>query len=468
MTQVKRSAANVDATAVQALRSEVRGDVIEPGDAAYESARKVYNGMIDRHPRLIVRCADVADVIGCVVFSRKHDLELSIRGGGHNVAGFSMNNDGLVIDLSRMKGIQVDPVRRTVRAQGGCTWGDLDHATQPFNLATTGGVISTTGIAGLTLGGGIGHLTRKLGFCCDNLIAADIVTADGRLLTANERENEDLFWALRGGGGNFGVVTSFEYRLHHVNTVLGGPIFYPIEMTADVLKFYREFIAAAPDDLGAFFAFLIGPEAPFIPKNLQGVPMCAIVACYSGPIENGEEVVKPLRRFGPPALDLLGPMPYPKLQSLFDALHPAGLQHYWKADYNHEISDGAIDIHVKYGPKIPTVQSVMHIYPTNGAPQKVNKSDTAYSFRDANFVHVIAAMYPDPADTEKNMKWVRDYWTELHPYSAGAAYVNFLMDEGEDRIRATYGSNYKRLVAVKSKYDPTNLFHMNQNIRPTT
>lgn len=458
---------SVSADEVQKLRGTIRGKVIEPGEPMYDDARKVYNGMIDRRPRVIVKCVDVADVISAVRFAREHALDLAVRGGSHNVAGFSVCDDGIVVDLSMMRSVRVDPANKRVRVDGGATWGDVDHATHPFGLAVPAGIISSTGVAGLTLGGGIGHLTRKYGLSCDNLISADVVTADGNLVVASETENADLFWGLRGGGGNFGVVTSFEFKAHPVKMVLAGPVFYPIEKTAEVLRFFREFMAGAPEELNAFFAFQIGPPAPFIPQHLQGVIMCAIVACYSGPIDKGEQLLKPIRQFGPPALDLVGPLPMPVLNSLFDPLLPAGLQHYWKADYIHQITDPQIDIHVKFGPKTPTVQSTMHIYPTDGAPMRIGKDQTAYAFRDARFVHVIPAMYTDPADTPKNMQWVRDYWQALRPHSAGGAYVNFLMEEGDERIAATYGTNYQRLVALKNKYDPTNLFHLNQNIKPS-
>ncbi len=452
---------------IETLKASLRGELIQPDDDGYDAARKVYNAMVDRHPRLIVRCAGVADVIAAVNFARENKLTLSIRGGSHNVAGFAVCDDGLVIDLSRMRSVRVDPKKRTARAEGGCTWGDFDHATHAFGLATTGGILSTTGIAGLTLGGGFGYLTRKYGLSCDNLISVDVVTADGQFITASADENEDLFWGVRGGGGNFGVVTSFEYKLHPVSTVLGGPVLYPIEKTGEVLRFFRDYMATAPEDLGAVFAFLIAPAAPFIPEPLHGVTMCAIIACYSGPMEKAEEVVKPIRQFGPPALDLLGPIPYPVLQSMFDALLPPGLQHYWKSDFAKELTDEAIEGHVKHGPKVPTVESTMHLVPIGGALQRVGKDETAFNYRDAQFVHVIAAMYPNPADTPKNMEWVREYWSALHPYSAEGTYINFMMDEGEERIRAAYRENYERLVALKNKYDPTNLFHMNQNIKPT-
>ena len=422
--------------------------------------------MIDRQPRLIARCVNAADVITSVNFAREHNLTLSVRGGGHNVAGFGVCDDGLVIDLSPMRGVRVDPKHRTARAEGGCTWGDFDHATHAFGLATPSGIISTTGVGGLTLGGGFGHLARRYGLSCDNLVSADVVTADGSFLTASAEENQDLFWALRGGGGNFGVVTSFEFRLHPVSTVLGGPVFYPIDKSEDVLRFYRDYMAEAPEDLSAFFGFHLAPPAPFVPEHLHLVPVCAIVACYTGELKQGEEVVKPLREFGPPALDLLGSMPYPALNSLFDALLPPGLQHYWKADFDYELSDEAIAVHAEYGPKVPTVPSGMHIYPLDGAIHRVETDETAFSYRDAKFVHIMIAVDEGPEHMPEYTSWVQEYWSALRPFSAGGAYVNFLMEEGEDRLKATYRDNYERLVEIKRKYDPTNLFHLNQNINP--
>jgi FAD/FMN-containing dehydrogenase len=454
------------AASIAAFKAGMRGDVLLPGDAGYDASRRVYNVMIDRRPALIARCVDVADVMAAVKLAREHRLTVSVRGGGHNVTGFAVCDDGLVIDLSRMKGIRVDPEKRTVRAEGGCTWGDLDHATHAFGLAAAGGIISTTGIAGLTLGGGIGHLSRRCGLSCDNLISADVVTADGRFITAGTPRHRDLLWGLRGGGGNFGVVTAFEYQLHPISTVFGGPVFYPIEQTAAVLRFFREYVAQAPVEMSVYFTFQIGPAAPFIPEHLQGVTMCALVACYTGPMGQVEEVVRPIRQFGAPALDLMAPLPFPALNSMFDVLFPAGLHHYWKADFMRELSDEAIAEHVTYGPRVPTAQSTMQLYPVDGAVHAVRSDETAFSFRDVRFAQVIAAMYPDPADTPRNVAWVREYWEALHPYSAGGAYVNFMMDEGEERIKATYQENYARLVALKNRYDPTNLFHMNQNIRP--
>ena len=455
--------------AVEEFGSSLRGELIRPGDESYDDARKVYNAMIDRHPGLIARCADVADVITAVNFAREEELSVAIRGGSHNVAGFGTCDDGLVIDLSGVRGVRVDPARRTVRVGGGCVWGDVDHATQAFGLVVPCGIISTTGVAGLTLGGGTGYLTRKYGLSVDNLISVDVVTADGRLLTASAEENKDLFWAVRGGGGNFGVVTSFEFRAHPVREILGGPIFYSIEKTKDVLQFFREYIAGAPEEMGAFFAFQKGPPVPFIPENLHGVTMCAIVTCYAGEdLKKGEEVIKPLLEFGPPAVSHVGPMPLSALNSAFDPLLPPGLQHYWKADFFTELSDGAIEAHVKHGPDVPTVQATMHIYTIDGAPQRVGPEEMAFNYRDAAFNVVIAGMWPDPADNEKNIQWVRDYFEALHPHSAGGAYVNFMTaDEGQERIAASYRGNYQRLAEIKRKYDPGNLFRVNQNIRPT-
>jgi len=451
---------------IEELRLGLRGELIDPSHPEYEEARKVFNGMIDRHPRLIARCRDVADVIASVNFARDNGLTLAVRGGSHNVTGFGTVDDGLVIDLSPMRGIWVDPEKRTVLAQGGCTWGDLDHATHPFGLHAPGGVISTTGIAGLSLGGGVGHLTRKCGLSCDNLISVDMVTADGRCITASAEENQDLYWAVRGGGGNFGVVTSFNFKLHPVSTVFAGPVLYSLDRARDVMRFYREFMDGAPEDLNAFFAYLIVPPGPPFPEELHNKTVCGVVICYAGPMDKAEEVTRPLREFGPPLLDGVGPMPFPALQGAFDPLMPPGLQNYWKADFFEDLNDESIEAHLKYGPEIPTVNSAVHLYPVSGAAARVGKNDTAWSYREARYALVIAAVYSNPADTEKNVQWVRDYWEALHPYSAGGAYINFMMDEGQERIAASYRDNYQRLVDVKKKYDPTNLFRMNQNISP--
>ena len=448
------------------LSASVRGEIIQPDDPQYEEARKVVNAMIDCRPRFIVRPVDTADVIACVNFAREEGLLLSVRGGGHGVPGFGTNDGGLVIDLSRMKGIRVDTEKRTVRAQGGCTWGDVDHATHAFGFATPGGIVSTTGIGGLSLGGGIGHLTRKCGLSCDNIISADVVTADGQFVAASEKEKADLFWALRGGGGNFGVVTSFEFRLHPVSTIYGGPIFWSVDRAADVMKFYRDYIAGAPDDLNVIFAFMVVPPGEPFPEHLHNKNVCAAAVCYAGPIEKAEQVVRPLKEFGPPAFDGVGPVPFPMLQSAFDPIAPPGLQNYWKADFVTELSDDVIAQHAKFGPGTPNMFSGAHIFPVSGAAHRVGRDETAWSYRNANFVHVIFALDSDPAAMPKHTEWVRDYWSALHPHSAGGAYVNFLMDEGEDRVAASYRDNYQRLAEIKRKYDPGNLFRMNQNIKP--
>jgi FAD/FMN-containing dehydrogenase len=460
--------AGLGAEAAEELRAGLRGELIGPGDSTYDEARKVYNGMIDRRPAAIVRTADVADVIAAVGLAREQGLDLSVRGGGHSVPGFGTNDGGIVIDLSGMRGIRVDPDRRTVRAEGGATWGDLDHATHAYGLATTGGIISTTGIAGLTLGGGIGHLARGHGLSCDNLISADVVTADGQVLNASEEQNADLFWALRGGGGNFGVVTSLEYQLHPVREIYGGPIFYPIDRAGDVMRFYREFIAEAPEELGAFFAFQIAPPLPFIPEDRHGETMCLIVTCWTGPAEEGERVLAPLFDVAPVAAEHVGPMPYPALNGAFDALLPPGLQHYWKADFVRELTDDAIAAHVEHGPRVPCVESTMHMYPIDGACHRMASDETAFAYRDARFACVIAGMWPDPADNERNTAWVRDYWEAIHPHNELGGYVNFMAADDQGRIRDNYRGNYDRLAEVKRSHDPENLFRMNQNIEPAS
>ena len=452
---------------VKEFKSNLRGSVIEPGDKGYDDARKVYNGMIHKRPRLIARCADVADVIRSVNFARDQDLLLAIRSGGHNAGGLGICDDGLVIDLTSMKYTRVDPTARTVTVGGGCTWGDVDHATHVFGLATPSGIISTTGVGGLTLGGGIGHLTRKCGLTIDNLISADVVLANGNFVKANADENSDLFWAIRGGGGNFGVVTSFTFRLHPVDTIYGGPMLYELSEAAGVMKWYRELIHGAPDDLNGFFAFMTVPPAPPFPEHLRLKKMCGVVWTYSGSLTKADETFKPIRAFKKAALDLVGPLPQPALQSMFDALYPPGLQWYWRADFVNELSDEAIAQHIRFGNALPSMHSTMHLYPINGAASRVGKHDTAWNYRDATWAQVMVGVDPDPANNEKTISWTKSYYDALHPYSAGGAYVNFMMDEGEERVKATYGDNYERLVAIKDKFDPNNLFRVNQNIKPT-
>ena len=456
----------MDEAVIRELKANLRGELLAPGDKEYDPVRKVHNAMIDKRPRLIARCVDVGDVITAVNFARQNQMLLAVRGAGHNGGGLGVCDDGLVIDLSRMKYTRVDPKARTVRAGGGCTWGDVDHATHAFGMATPSGIISTTGVAGLTLGGGIGHLTRKCGLSIDNLLSVDMVLADGRFVTASAEENEDLFWAVRGGGGNFGVVTSFLFKLHPIKSIIGGPTLWTLEHATKVMKWYREFIATAPDDLNGFFAFLTVPPAPPFPENLHLKKMCGVVWCYTGPEKDAERVFKPIREFGPPALYGIHAMPHPMLQSAFDAPYPPGLQWYWRADFVKELSDEAIALHVKHGSDVPTMHSTMHLYPIDGAAHRVGKNETPWSYRDATWAEVIVGVDPDPANTKRITEWTKTYWDALHPYSAGGAYVNFMMDEGEERIKATYRDNYTRLASIKKKYDPTNLFRVNQNIKP--
>jgi FAD/FMN-containing dehydrogenase len=445
----------------------LRGRAILPGDREYEAARHVYNAGIDRRPCVIVQCAGVADVMHSVNYAREQKLALAVRGGGHSAPGFGTCDDGVVVDLSGLKSVRIDPEERIARVEGGCTWGDVDRATHVFGLATPGGIISTTGVGGLTTGGGFGYLTRRYGLACDNLLSADVVSADGQLRVASASRHEDLFWAIRGGGGNFGVVTSFEFRLHPVATLYAGPILYPLEKAADVLRLFRDFMRTAPREMSAFFAFLIVPPGPPFPEHLHGKTLCAIMCAYVGDAAAGEAATKPLREFGPPLLVLPHAMPYPFLQSIFDGLLPPGLHHYWKSDFVRELTDEAIAEHIKFGPGIPTISSALHIYPIDGAVHGVGKEETAFSSRDVKFVHIIAGVTPEPASLPAYREWVKDYWAALHPHSAEGSYVNFLMEEGEARIAGSYAGNLRRLAEIKTKYDPENMFRVNQNIRPS-
>ncbi|MFN8451626.1 MAG: FAD-binding oxidoreductase [Anaerolineae bacterium] len=452
--------------AFSTLQANLRGRLVMPEDADYDAVRAIYNGMIDRRPAAIAQCVDVADVITSVNFARDAGLPLAIRSGGHNGPGLSLVDDGLVIDLSEMKGVRVDTQAKTVRVEGGCVWGDVDHATHPFGLAVPSGFISTTGVGGLSLGGGVGYLTRTYGLTLDNLLAADVVLADGRLVTASANENTDLFWGLRGGGGNFGVVTSFLFKLSPVSTVYGGPIFYPLEDAAAVMKRWRDFIMTAPENINGWVGFHYVPPVPMFPAEHHLKKVCIITWCYTGDMDRAEEVFKPLRAFGTPLMDFAGPIPWPVLQSLFDAIYPAGLQWYWRTDLFNELTDQVIDMHAQRGLQLPTGHSAMHLYPINGAAHRVGKNDTAWSYREANFVEVIVGVDPDPANNDRMIQWARDYFDALHPYSAGGAYINMMMDEGEERVKAAYRDNYARLASIKAKYDPNNLFHVNQNIKP--
>lgn len=457
----------IDETAMKEFRSGLRGSIIEPGEKDYEESREVYNAMISRKPKMIVKCANVADVISAVNFARENKILLSIRGGGHNAGGLGVCDDGLVIDLSMIRYTQVDLHNKTITVGGGSTWGEVDHAAHAFGMATPSGIISTTGVGGLTLGGGMGYLTRKYGLSIDNLLSVDMVLANGKFVTANVTENKDLFWAVRGGGGNFGVVTAFTFQLHEVDEVVGGPMLYELSETEEVLKWYRKFIKYAPDDLYGFFAFLTVPPGDPFPEHLHLKKMCGIVWNYTGPKEKAEEVFKPIREFKNPALDLVGPLPFPALQSMFDPLYPKGMQWYWRADFVNKIPDEAIEKHKEFAEKLPSMLSTMHLYPINGQAARINDTDTPWNYRDAAWSMVIVGVDPDPANAEKITKWTKDYYDALHPYSAGGAYVNFMMDGGEDRVKATYGKNYDRLVQIKNKYDPKNLFCINQNIKPS-
>ena len=451
---------------IDQLRSDLRGSIFRPGDPAYDTARKVYNAMIDKKPALIVRCVDVADVIAAVNYARTNNLLLAIRGGGHNGGGLGTCDGGIVIDLSAMKGVRVDPVARTARVAGGCVWADVDHATHPFGLAVPSGFISSTGVGGLTLGGGIGYLTREFGLTIDNLLSVDMILADGSFVTANDVTNADLFWAVRGGGGNFGVVTSFEFRLQPAKMVYAGPTFWPLEQTTEVMKAYRDFIRGAPEQVNGFFAFLTIPPAPMFPEHLHLKKVCGVMWVSTCAPNLAEAATKPMRTVGTPLLDHQGEMPLPAANSLFDPLYPAGLQWYWRADFVNELSDDAIERHAQHGARLPTMLSTMHLYAIDGATHRVGRNETAFSYREANWAEVIVGVDPDPANAGAISTWCKDYFDALHPYSAGGAYVNFMMEEGQERVQASFRDNYDRLATIKNKYDPTNLFRVNQNVRP--
>jgi FAD/FMN-containing dehydrogenase len=447
---------------VEACRASLRGSLLRAGDAGYEAARTIWNGMIDRRPALIARCAGVADVIHCVNVARAHHLLVAVRGGGHNVAGHAVCDGGIMIDLSGMKSVRVDPVRRTARAEPGLTWGEFDHETQAFGLATTGGQISTTGIAGLTLGGGWGYLARKYGLTADNLLSVDIVTADGQLLTASATEHADLFWGVRGGGGNFGVVTSFEYQLHPVGPVLAGVLLHPLAQAREVLRFYRDFTRAVPDELASGVVCITMPD---------GTPVTGIVVCYSGPLDAGERVLQPLRAFGAPLADQIGVIPYTAAQKLVDAFYPPGLQQYWKSSFLRELSDAALDTIVTTCAQRPSpLCHVVLEHTLGGAVRRVNREATAFPHRDVEYSFTSLGVCSDPAETAQCVRWARACWDAMHPFTTGSVYVNYLgqeADEGAARLQAAYGpETYQRLVALKNTYDPANLFRHNQNIPP--
>ena len=443
---------------------QLRGKLTLPQDSDYDEERKVYNGMINKHPGMLVKCVDVADVIYAVNFARENKLLLAVRGGGHNGGGLGICDGGLVIDLSGIKFIRVDTSDNTVRVGGGNLWGEVDHATHPYGLAVPAGIISSTGVGGLTLGGGVGHLSRKYGLTIDNLLEADMVLADGSFVTVNAEQNTDLFWAIRGGGGNFGIVTSFKFQAHPVKTVIGGPTLWPVEQTEEIMEWYHEFIHNVPDELNGFIATMVIPGPPF-PEELHNKKFCGIVWCYVGDPNKFDELFKPVLAKNP-LFAHVGEMPYPAVQTLFDGLFPHGLQWYWRADFFNELGPEIRAGHLKFGSKIPTPLSQMHMYPISGAASRVSNEATPWAYRDAKYAGVIVGVSPNPDDADKITNWCKDYWEALHPYSSGGAYSNFMMDEGQDRVKASYKNNYERLTKIKMKYDPNNFFRVNQNIKP--
>ncbi|SDE46111.1 FAD/FMN-containing dehydrogenase [Pricia antarctica] len=455
---------DLDTALFENLASRLKGDIVMPTDTQYHETRKVFNAMIDKHPGMFVICRDVADVIAAVNFARENDLTLAIRGGGHNGGGLGLCDGGLVLDLSGIKFVRVDTSNKTVRVGGGNIWGEVDHATHPFGLAVPSGIISTTGVGGLTLGGGVGYLSRKYGLTIDNLLEADMVLGDGSFVTVNAVKNKDLFWAIRGGGGNFGVVTSFKFQAHPVKTIFGGPTLWPIEQTEEIMEWYHKFIDNANDDLNGFIATLIIPGPPF-PQHLHNKQFCGIVWCYTGDMNKAKEVFKPILEKNP-LFEHVGEMPYPAMQTLFDGLLPPGLQWYWRADFFNELGPEIRKQHLTFGSKIPTPLSQMHLYPISGAAGRVEAEETPWAYRDAKYAGVIVGVDPDPAKNDKITTWCKDYWKALHPYSSGGAYSNFMMDEGQERVQASYRHNYNRLRQIKKQYDPNNLFKINQNILP--
>jgi FAD/FMN-containing dehydrogenase len=449
-----------------ATLDDFRGELFEPRDAGYEEARRTHNGMIDKRPALVARCLDVADVQSALHHGRQQALPIAVRGGGHSGPGFGTVDDGIVLDLSRMDGVRADPQSGTVRVEGGATLGAVDHATHPFGMAVPAGIISTTGVGGLVLGGGVGHLTRSCGLSIDNLLEADVMLADGHLVRASEEEHPDLFWALRGGGGNFGVVTSFLFRAHPVHTVVAGPMLFHLDRAAEAMRAYADFLPTADRRLGGFFAFLVVPPDPAFPAELHNRAMGVVVWCFNGPPGEAAEALAPFRELGP-AVDGVGPVPFPALQSAFDGLFPRGIQQYWRGDYVDELTDEAIERYVEKGATVPTISSAMHLYPIDGAAHDVAQDATAWGARGLRWAEVIVGVTGDPEQAGAVRDWTIDYFDAVHPFAAtGGSYVNFMMEEGPARVRATYGPNYERLQRVKAEYDPENVFHVNQNIPP--
>ena len=451
---------------IEDLRNNTQGQVILPQDHSYDEARAIYNAMIDKRPAIILKCKDKEDVVQAVKIARENNLEVSVRSGGHNGAGLSLVNDGLVIDLSEMKSIKINPSEKTAIVEPGNTLNDLDKATHEHGLALPVGINSTTGIAGLTLGGGLGYLSRKGGLAIDNLLEAKVVLASGELMTTNASKNPDLFWALRGGGGNFGVVVSFTFNLIPIKNVYAGPMLWPLEQAEEVMKFYDKITKNATNDLYGFFAFLTVPPAEPFPEHLHMKKVCGIVWCYTGDMEKAVEAFNPIRAFGPPILDFVSELPMPALNGMFDELYPPGYQWYWKGNYFDELTDECIQEHIKHGSQLPTMFSTMHLYPIDGKVHETAQEDTAWANRDARWAQVIVGVSPDPTEADKITKWSRDYNEAMKPYALGGGYVNFMMQDDQARVKESYGVNFDRLRKIKKKYDPDNFFHMNQNIKP--
>ena len=454
--------------ALQEFRKGLRGQVLLPKEPGYDEARAIHNAMIDKHPAMIARCAGVADVIAGVNFARRHELLVAVRGAGHNVAGTSLCNDGMVIDLTRMKAVRVDPGAHTARVEAGATWNELNHELQVFGLAATGGYVGTTGVSGLTLGGGLGWLVRKHGLALDNLLSVDLVTADGRLVTASATENEDLFWGVRGGGGNFGVVTSFEFKVHPAGVVLAGLVMHPLSRGAETLRFWRDYERAAPEEL-TNGALLFHPPADLpVPDVLHQEGIVGLGGVYCGSLDVGEHVLRPLRGFGPPAADIFQPMPYSAAQAMADFLWPTGRYNYWKSGFLKDLSDGAIDTALALYARVPSLHTVVVLeHNGDGAMDRVRDEETAFAHRKWPYNFLVMSAWTSPAESEANIRWTREIGDAMKPFLADAVYVNYLGDEGEERVQAAYGPRYARLVALKTKYDPTNFFRANKNIRPS-
>ncbi len=461
---MKTSIDHLESDKIRAFAKKLKGNLITALDQTYDETRKVYNGMIDKRPGIFAMCQNVEDVIAAVNFGRENDLLVAIRGGGHNGGGLGICDDGLVLDLSGIKFTEVNPDNNTVKVGGGNIWSEVDQATHKYGLAVPAGMVSSTGVAGLTLGGGIGYLARKYGLTIDNLLEAEMVLADGSLVTVNEEKNLDLFWAIRGGGGNYGVVTSFTFKAHPVEVVFGGPTLWPIVKTEEMMKWYDDFIENASEDINGFVATMIIPGPPF-PDELHNKQFCAMVWCYTGDMTKTEEVFKPIMD-KKPIFSHVEEMPYPAIQSMFDGLFPPGMQWYWRADFFNDLRSEARAEHLRFGSKIPTPLSQMHLYPISGAASRVGATETPWAYRNAKYAGVYIGVDPDPKNAEKITDWCKGYYEALHPYSAGGAYSNFMMDEGQERVKASYKQNYERLVEIKRKYDPNNFFRVNQNIRP--